>query len=480
MKTKWIIFLLILGFNNQLFSQFTLGTPKKVCIDNMSITELYELLSYNNGFIVNTSKGGNKGGVVLYDPVSGMSKPINDYKRFHYVNGPNFIGNDFYFGIDKSTYNEKTKKAEEKSILYFSDNSGELKDSLNLNFSIIYLPSVTDRAISKIPMIIQLNSKMSLVVVDIKSGTIIKTIFTESRTSIGTDLVPSAISVDPNMKYFAYGTANGDGGFAIYDYQTFEPVYTQKEKCQIHCIKFSSDSRYCFVMNIDTKTLTVVDIFSKSIAKKTTFEYEFSHFGLHPNDEYMVFSGGATGVQLYNWKTDEKQIVNLDAITFQSDFTADGKGIGVTSRGLECMINKDKLPYFSYIPLISNSTENYSNNNSNNNNNSNSSNMKYKLGERVLAYFPLTGERYSAVIKKVNNEDYDVLYDDGQTRGTVTDLQINPCPPLKVDEVVYAINKQGYLKWATVTKIDGDNVEVWYDNGGKEMTTRNKIIQVEH
>jgi len=102
------------------------------------------------------------------------------------------------------------------------------------------------------------------------------------------------------------------------------------------------------------------------------------------------------------------------------------------------------------------------------------------LGERVLAYFPLTGERYSAVIKKVNENDYDVLFDDGQTTGTVTDLQIVPCQPLRVDEVVYAINKQGYLKWATVTKIDGDKVEIWYDSGPKETTTRSKIIQVEH
>lgn len=482
MNYKIIIFFVVFGIIPFAYSQFVPGVPKKVCVENMSLTEIYELQSYKNGFILNTSKGGNKGGVIIYDPNADLSIPINDYRRFHYVNGPGIIGEDFYFTIDRTTYNEKAKKSEEKSTLYFSDKTGILKDSLNLAFSVIYLPSVSNRNISRIPMIIQLNGKMSLAIVDMKSGAIFKTIFTESRTSMGTDLVPSAVSVDQNMRYFAYGTSNGAAGFSIYDYQTLEPVYVQQEKCQILCIRFSSDSKYCFVLNVDNKTLTVIDMVSKAVAKNSTFDYQFSHFGVHPNDEYMVFSGGSTGIQLYNWKTDVKQTIDLDAITFQADFTSDGNGIGVTSRGVECMVSKEKLPYFSFIPLIKSSNTNVymSNNDSaSTHNNANSGNSRYKLGERVLAYFPLTGERYSAVITKVNIGDYDVLFDDHQTTGTVTDLQIVPCLPLQVNEVVYAINKEGYLKWATVTKIDGDKVEVWYDDGPKETTTRNNIIQVE-
>lgn len=484
MKTNLVVFFILLFSINSAFAQFTLGTPQKVCIDNMGITELNEILPCNQGFIVNTSKGGNKGGFVFYDPVAGVGQPTKDYRRFHYAFGMNNFGNNFYFAIDKSTYNDKTKTVNEKSTLYFSDPTGNLRDSIELNFSVISLPAILTSEVDKVPMIVQLQGKMLLVAVDIKTGIILKTIFTEKKTSMGTDMVPTAISVDRHAKYFACGTSNGDGGFTVYDYQSLEPIYTQKETSQILCIKFSSDSKYCFVQNIDTRTLTVIDCEARVVVKSQTFDMGFSHFSIHPNDEFIALSGGTKGIQLYNWNTDVTEVVNLNALTFQAEFSSDGNGIGVTSRGLDCMVNKDNQPYLSYLPVLG-----YTNGENNQLENTNQTNhdvtntnndMKYKLGERVLAYFPLTGERYSAIIKKVNESDYDVLYDDGQTTGTVTDLQIVSCPPLRVDEVVYAINKQGYLKWATVTKIDGDKIEVWYDNGGKEMTTRSKIIQVEH
>jgi hypothetical protein len=137
-------------------------------MDNTGITELYEVLQYNNGFILNNSKSGSKGGFVFYDPELDISSPTKDYRRFNYAFGTNHFGNEFYFAIDKSTYNDKTKTTNERSALYFSDKAGNLSDSMDLNFSIIYLPSITSPDASKVPMIIQLKGKMLLAVVEIK------------------------------------------------------------------------------------------------------------------------------------------------------------------------------------------------------------------------------------------------------------------------------------------------------------------------
>jgi WD40 repeat protein len=164
--------------------------------------------------------------------------------------------------------------------------------------------------------------------------------------------VPTAVSVDPNMKYFAYGTSNGDGGFSIYDYQTLEPIYTQKDKSQILCINFSSNSKYCFVLNIDTRTLSIIDCETKTLVKSKKFDLEFSHFSVHPNNEYIVLSGGATGIQLYNWKTDASEMINLNVLTFQVEFTNDGNGIGVTSRGIDCKVLKIKILIFRTYLLL--------------------------------------------------------------------------------------------------------------------------------
>jgi len=101
--------------------------------------------------------------------------------------------------------------------------------------------------------------------------------------------------------------------------------------------------------------------------------------------------------------------------------------------------------------------------------------MKYwNEGQRAFAFFDEDEYFYPATILQIDGDDIYIRFDTGEEEWTSSDY-LEEYLVVANDEVECQSNQDDLFYDVTVLEVDGERVEVEYDNGTTEWTSLNRL-----
>jgi hypothetical protein len=448
-------------------AQLQYKTTEKLCVDG-DVSKLLYIDYVENVIVANLQHPSALVGINATTGKQIWSKP---WKAGY---GVKTFGKQIIFTKNVNAYDDKTNKVVMGEWLYTLDPlTGNLKDSVLLKFSVV-TPSRSGGLTENFAAVIQApDNTFKSVIANKKTGAIVYTLFSETGSDI-----PNAIQVDKTDQYVAVGCANGTKGFFLYDFRTGKQLLNVAGAGDIHCIEFTSDSKYC--LYYQAKKLKVINLTTLKLEKEIAVSSDSPNLAIHPNNEDVVLCGYSTAVPILflNWKTGLSKTSTENTKGGIPVFSPEGFLFMPLTNGVQCFVNKDKLPYLAKL-----SFENSSHSTTENSAITttpiavNGSTSSFGVGSRAYIFYSGDGKYYSGVITEITADGFNVVYDDA-SRATVKKSDVKILPALKVGDKVQVRRSDAKFYNCTIKAITGDAVQVEYSTGTEWVSIRS-IMQVD-
>lgn len=451
------------------FAQLSPQKTQKICLDQ-DVSGVGNIAVKNDILVSKVNLGQE---LIGYDLTNEKILWSKKYHKQYYVGyGIYQYGDYLMFANSTTTYDTKGKPSYACYIFMIDAKTGDKKDSVKWNFDVMYLSDSPAKS-GLIGAIRQTNKSLfAASLINQKTGSIKYDLFTEDSKS---GSMPNCIAADANEKWIGVGTANGNSGFILYDFETGKQVFSSPGKGDIHNCVFSSDGK--FVFYIQNKKLTVVNSYTLKIEKQISVAENLSFVSIYKDDENLALTGFGDGayITFINWKTEKTFVSSVNTTGMNCCFSSEGDFIAHSLKNaLSCKLDNESKPYLVRfimdkktvaVPVSSDlgtfSVDGFS------------------QGDRAFIRYAGDKKFYSGTITEISGTVYKVFYDDGTVANVKKeDLKVLPAFSVGLKVQCRASDKKYY--WGTISEIKGDAFFIKFsDNKTAGWFPKGEIMMVE-